>query len=101
MKDLVESIVEWQNKTFPNATPFSKIEHLKEEIDELKQAIAEKNPNRDLEYADCLMLLFGCAYADGLTYKDIVQSLFEKLEINKLRNWGKPDKNGVVKHIKN
>ena len=37
-------------------------------------------------------------------YDEDIKRLFnltrKKLEINKLRKWGKPDKNGVVEHMK-
>jgi len=90
----------WQNQTFGQATPLSKIAHLREELDELVSDIKTNAPDRRLEFADCFFLLFGSAAADGMTYEDICNAIQEKFEINKARNWGKPDKNGVVKHIK-
>ncbi len=90
----------WQNQTFGQATPLSKIAHLREELDELVSDIKTIAPDRRLEFADCFFLLFGSAAADGMTYEDICNAIQEKFEINKARNWGKPDKNGVVKHIK-
>ncbi|MEI6507266.1 MAG: dATP/dGTP pyrophosphohydrolase domain-containing protein [Bacteroidota bacterium] len=90
----------WQNQTFGQATPLSKIAHLSEELDELVSDIKTNAPDRRLEFADCFFLLFGSAAADGMTYEDICNAIQEKFEINKARNWGKPDKNGVVKHIK-
>jgi predicted HAD superfamily Cof-like phosphohydrolase len=50
--------------------------------------------------ADCFFLLFGSAAADGMSYQDICNAIQEKFEINKRRRWGKPDENGIVKHIK-
>jgi hypothetical protein len=55
---------------------------------------------RRLEFADCFLLLFGCAAADGMTFADICQAIDDKMVINRKRNWGKPDENGVVNHIK-
>lgn len=92
--------MEWQKRTFGKATPLSKLAHLEEELAELKQDLITKNPNRRLEFADCFFLLFGAANADGMTYEDICSAVEEKFKINKARDWGKPDKNGVVKHIK-
>jgi NTP pyrophosphatase (non-canonical NTP hydrolase) len=92
-------ITEWQKEVFPEATPESKIHHLKEEVNELLSDIRTNNPNRRLEYADCIFLLFGCAAADGFNYEDICNAIDEKFKINKKRKWGKPDENGVVKHL--
>jgi hypothetical protein len=89
----------WQKETFGQATPLSKIAHLSEELSELSYDLINNKPERRLEFADCFLLLFGCAAADGMTYKDICKAIQDKFEINKARKWGKPDKNGVVKHV--
>lgn len=89
----------WQKQTFGQATPLSKIAHLAEELQELVSDLKSNNPERRLEFADCFFLLFGSAAADGMTYQDICQAIQEKFEINKARKWGKPDENGVVKHV--
>ena len=73
---------------------------MEEEVKELKDDLITQNPNRRLEYADCFLLLFGSAYADGMSYQDIQDAIKEKLEICKKRKWGQPDENGVVNHIK-
>ncbi len=93
-------IVKWQKETFPDANAVSKIIHCEDEIYELRIDVVNKNPDRRLEYADCLLLLFGAAHADGFSYGDICNAIDEKLKINKSRKWGTPDKNGVVNHIK-
>lgn len=99
-KETFDAVVKWQKETFPLATPLSKIEHLLQEIQELKEDIINNNPKKRLEYADCFLLLFGAAHADGFEYNDIDDFSIEKLEINRARKWGKPDSNGVVNHIK-
>lgn len=93
-------IVQWQKETFPGATTMSKIEHLKEEIEELSISIAIDAVDKRLEYADCFMLLFGAAAADGMSYNDICAAIDEKMQINRSREWGLPDEKGVVHHIK-
>jgi len=90
----------WQNETFGQSTALSKIAHLAEELQELVDDLKSNDPNKRLEFADCFFLLFGAADADGMTYQDICEAIQEKFEINKSRKWGKPDKNGVVNHIK-
>lgn len=98
-KEQFEAITAWQKETFPKATPLSKIEHLLQEVQELKEDIINNNPNRRLEYADCILLIFGAAHADGFDYNQIINLIEEKFTINKNRKWGKPDENGVVNHI--
>lgn len=99
-KEQFEAITIWQKETFGQATPLSKLAHLKQEIEELEKDICEVNPKRHLEYADCFFLIFGAASADGFSYEDIISAIDEKFAINKSRKWGKPDANGVVNHIK-
>lgn len=97
---LFADISSWQKNTFPDATANSKLCHLTEEVIELKEAIAENHPDKRLEFADCFLLLFGAAASDGMCYDDIINCIKEKFEIVQKRKWGKPDENGVVKHIK-
>jgi hypothetical protein len=94
-------ITAWQKETFPKATPFSKICHLEQEVAELKHDLIDKADGRRLEFADCFLLLFGAAHADGMSYNDILEAINEKMQINIKRAWGKPDENGVVNHVKN
>lgn len=98
-KQFIE-IVQWQTDTFGQATALSKIEHLKEEIEELSIDIAINSDSKILEWADCFLLLFGAAASDGLGYQDICAAIDAKMRINRARKWGKPDENGVVHHIK-
>jgi len=98
-------ITEWQEKTFPKATSISKLIHLAGEepdgeIKELVDDIKANSPNKKSEWADCFFLLFGSAKLDGMSYQDIIDCIQKKFEVNKLREWQKPDKNGVVFHVK-
>ncbi len=99
-KEQFEEISAWQKKTFGEATALSKIAHLKEEITELEWDLCSPDSNARLEYADCFLLLFGSAAAHGMSYEDICNCIEEKMKINYKRKWGKPDRNGVVNHIK-
>lgn len=94
-----KEITEWQKETFGEATAKSKVIHLLDEVLELKIDLDNNNPDIRLEYADCILLIYGSAYANGMSYKDICNALDEKMKINKSRNWGEPDENGVVNHI--
>src|SRR5580765_7878503 len=97
-KSQFETVTQWQKQTFPVATSLSKIFHLEIEVQELKEALINNDHNRRLEFADCFLLLFGAAKADGFTYEDIISCIDEKMEVNKKRTWGNPNKNGVVNH---
>lgn len=101
-KKQFDLIIKWQKEAFPSATAISKIEHLKEEIEELFSDVefGLKDFARH-EFADCFILLFGAAASFGMSYKDICQAIDEKMVINNGRKWSKPDANGVVYHIKN
>lgn len=96
-----EEITAWQRKTFPGGDTESKIAHLREEVEELSTAVHFGYGDVVVgeEFADCFLLLFGAASAYGFTYKQICDAIDRKMDINKKREWGKPDKNGVVKHI--
>lgn len=102
LSSILSDVFEWQDKTFPAADPLSKLHHLKEEVEELIFAVFHEYCQRDIEreFADCFLLLFGAADKSGLSLKDINRIMLEKMEINKARSWGEPDKNGVVKHVK-
>lgn len=96
------SICTWQRNTFGQATAMSKLHHLAEEFIELTMDLKDDADEEDVkkEFADCFILLFGAADSYGMSYEDICQAIDDKMNINYKRNWGKPDKNGVVNHIK-
>lgn len=93
-------ITEWQKQTFGQSTALSKIAHLLEECNELISDLEKDSQSKKLEFADCFILLFGAAAADGMDFEDICQAIHEKMSINYKRKWGKPNENGVVNHIK-
>lgn len=94
MDQLFRETIDWQRKTFgSNRGPLPQLHHLEKEIRELKAS-----PSDPQEYADAFILLFGAAAEAGFSYNDILNAISDKLEINKAREWGKPDKNGVVEH---
>lgn len=102
-KQQFDEITAWQRETFPKATKFSKLAHLEDELEELVMALHSENETEEgkrLEFADCFLLLFGAASAHGMTYEDICYAIDYKMQINKVRKWRTPDKDGVVNHIK-
>lgn len=95
-----EEIASWQKKTFGAATAMSKLAHLADELVELSDDLISNNPGKRLEFADCFILLFGAASADGMSYDDIIKAIDDKMAINYNRKWGQPNKLGVVNHIR-
>jgi NTP pyrophosphatase (non-canonical NTP hydrolase) len=101
IQKLMEDWDEWRNKTFPNATPISHCIHLLKEVEELKQAIFHEHSKDEIgsEFADCFILLLNTASQFKLTFDDLVEFSKTKMEVNKKRKWGNPDKDGVVQHV--
>jgi hypothetical protein len=101
-------ITAWQLETFGPTTPRARLMHLLEEIHELDAAmLKDQSPHTtknfmdvQMEFADCFFLLFGAAAAKGFSYRNICEFIEHKFEINKSRQWGEPNEQGVVKHIK-
>ena len=91
-EQLFKDIVEWQNQVFTQATSQSRVEHLYREARELKE-----NPSDAAEMADVLFLLVGLAAGEGV---NLLEAGRKKLEINKRRQWGQPDAQGVVEHVR-
>ena len=83
--------------TFGKDRPYtSPLHHLKKEVDELIES------GDIMEYADCVLLLldsFNKKYPYFHT-DYLLENCVKKIEINKTREWGKPDKNGIISHIK-
>jgi hypothetical protein len=98
-KEQFEMVTEWQEATFPNQPTMAKISHLATELSELVDDIEQDKPSKRLEFADCFILLFGAAKAEGLSYEDICNAIDEKHDINVSRFWSSPDDNGVIRHI--
>jgi hypothetical protein len=84
-------VSKWAQATFPHQTPASKLDHLGEEIAELKA-----NPSDGEEMADCFILLLNLAEMHG---HDLMAQARAKMAKNRARKWGKPDERGVCHHI--
>lgn len=93
-----KAITEWQNKVFTKSTPLSCVNHLEEEVGELKKTIESGEPDRS-EIADCFLLLIGVCNKYHLSYSDIVKLIDDKMQVNYSRKWGEVNAKGYVKHI--
>jgi hypothetical protein len=71
------------------------LHHLQEEVKELID-----NPEDEMEWADCFLLLLDAAWRKGYSVDDLTRFGIEKLKINQTRTWKKSE-NNVYKHIEN
>lgn len=95
--------LEWSLETFPEATAFSSLQKLLDEIEEVEIDLAFTPVNEydlTLEYADCLMCLFDSAGRVGILPQQIFDAFAFKLEKNKSRTWIK-NSNNTYSHVKN
>lgn len=118
LQQLMNDISQWSNETFGKGQRNPAIvRHLKKEVDELIKSLDEtislglddsfgirefgvQMNKTKMEYADCLMLLLDSAKHFGMSSNELIDITRKKLEINKSREWGEPDGNGVIEHIK-
>lgn len=114
---LMNDIAEWSDAKFGSwqRNP-AIVHHLKKEVNELIEALDKSNALgwdesvgvgelrrqldiTEMEYADCFMLLLDSAHHFSLSAERLIELVRLKLEVNKHRHWGRPDKNGVVEHL--
>ena len=93
---LQNELGQWSTQTFGHRTnPSGPINHLKKEVEELAQ-----KPLDPTEYADCLLLLLDAWRIAGGSADQLVVNAFDKLAVNKQRDWGAVDGDGVVEHVR-
>lgn len=105
LDELQADIGDWARKTFPQATDTGTAMHLQREVSELLALchVADFGPiGADInmiaeESADCLILLLNLANRIGFSLADAVT---QKMQVNRARQWGQPDAEGVVEHIR-
>lgn len=90
--DAMQKVIgEWGDRTFGKSTVKSVLKHFEKEVKEL---LVSKKP---VEAADCVLLLIHFAHKKKFSLYD---EIVKKFEINRKRKWGKPDKDGVVEHVR-
>lgn len=82
----------WARATFPTETTEGVVKHLQKEVGELA-----KEPGDPGEIADVLILLARLADRHGI---DLAEAVRDKLAILRTREWGEPDADGVVEHVR-
>ena len=115
LQDLASSISAWQGRTFPDRTVHSVAGHIRKEAAEILDECARHDHmtgqllvplqakdtvNADRigeECADLFHLLVAMSDAAGFNLREQVA---RKYLINLDREWGKPDGDGIVEHIR-
>lgn len=92
LEAVLAEVVAWGRETFPQSTDASKVAHLLKEVKEL-----ERQPSSPEEMADVLMIL---AHLAGAHNVDLAAEISRKLSICREREWGGPDADGVVEHVR-
>ncbi len=85
----------WAERTFPTSTVSSTFAHLRKEMGE-----AEKDPADVVEFADCLILLLRACSLAGHSFSAVFAAARKKQLVNEEREWGQPDAQGVVEHVR-
>lgn len=93
VENILAESVPWSERTFPQSTANSVTVHLMREWWELKASGFEDAS----EYADVVLLMAHLAFKKGF---NLVEAVREKFEINKAREWGEVDAEGVVEHVR-
>lgn len=85
----------WAARTFPAGTVASAMEHLRRETME-----ATEHPEDIVEFADCLILLLRACSLAGHRFSAVFAAARKKQLVNEEREWGQPDAQGVVEHVR-
>lgn len=93
---MIDGALDWSIKTFGDENKdieLRKLEHLKEEVNEIIYAITSGEPKEDLkiEYVDGLILLLTAARKSGFTLEDLKDGWEWKMQIKRKIKWGKPN----------
>jgi NTP pyrophosphatase (non-canonical NTP hydrolase) len=119
LKEFQKEVGEWGDKTFNSKRQFNIesctygiVNHLKKEIKEFEDLyeLSKLAGNKYLrhsnddsketylqrEIADCFILLLHLAH---LWNCDLLDEARKKMDINRRREWGDPDQDGVVEHV--
>lgn len=100
---IIKHIGEFSDKQFGiRSNPAGPLNHLKEEVQELIDAVGKENEEE--EWADCILLLldaYRIRYGEKATSEKLEKMAYNKLYILHTRKWEEdPDQDGVFRHIK-
>lgn len=84
IKDMMEAQAEWISKLLARRDSRRTVIKLGGEVLELMEAVSLGSKDIESEFADCLILLLDVAKIHGF---DPAKAFYDKLDINKQRNW--------------
>jgi len=101
VQEFMDDVHKWADSTFgTERTALAPLYHLREEVDEVISEMKKGFPGLTMkEMADCFIFILNATSKYGYTFAQLLEIAKEKMIVNKTRNWGKPDANGVCKHI--
>jgi NTP pyrophosphatase (non-canonical NTP hydrolase) len=90
----------FQQKYFGKSEPAGALNHLKQELLEIEEAL---EPGREADFleevADLVFMVNQLLFLKGFEIEDLNEALKKKLDKNLARNWPEePDENGVYNH---
>lgn len=103
---LFNEVREWTLQTFgPNRDPLGILEHMEEELDELRTEVEKQikkwnksNAEMLSEYADVQILLWNLMSRFGLCHNRLMDAITIKMIQNKKREWGPVIGSKKIKH---
>lgn len=93
-QDLQDEIIAWRDSSLTGVTIDGIIEHLFEELAELRE-----DPHNPLVLADLFILLMSLCEKVGFSMQEMAVAIHSKHLINVNRSWSAPDDFGVIKHV--
>ncbi len=107
LQSLMDDIGNWSDDAFGAvqrnpAIAYHLLKEVKELIEKLEGCEAGEISHTEVyeEFADCFMLILDSARKYGMSANVLCTAAMMKLEVNKGREWGELDANGVVEHIR-
>lgn len=109
LSDLADDHAKWSQAAFGSDAehgPLGPLKHLTKESEEAQKAWIM---NRDIggdrgivaeEFADCFLLVLDAARRAGIKPLELVRASRAKLEVNKTRQWSKPQPDMPVEHVR-
>lgn len=101
IQQFVDDNRKWTDEKFGNMTPVSVLSHLRKEVGEASDAIANNEGEEavKMEFADMYLLLLNAASRQGISFTELHNTAVQKMAINRERKWGNPNPEGFVEHV--
>lgn len=106
IQEAVRVWMAWTVANFPKSGEKASLIHLREEINEVIEALESEFPTPEseegvplMEYADCMICLLTAAGKSGFTIEELFRAVKNKMNINYKRKWVS-NEDGTYSHIK-